>query len=352
MNVLIAAGGTGGHVYPALAVAQALLLRGHVVHWVGNPDSFESRAVAKTAIPLHPVPVRALRGKGLVGVLTAPLTLLRAVASAIRVVRAVQPAVVLGMGGFVSGPAGLAAWLMRVPLVIHEQNARAGLTNRLLARLARRVLLGFDGALGGGVWVGNPVRADVAGLPHPSERFADRNGPLRLLVLGGSQGAMALNRTVPKALATLPDARRPLVRHQAGRTLDVAEAAYAEAGVVAELSPFIDDMADAFAWADLVVARAGASTLAELSACGLGGVLVPYPHAVDDHQTANAQVLVAAGAVTCLAEPAFDATRLAQWLSEMNRTRALALAEAALRVARPDATRDIADALEAAGDRS
>lgn len=349
MKVLIAAGGTGGHVYPALAVAQALNDRGHGVEWVGNADSFEARALANTAIPLHVVRIKALRGKGLVGLLAAPLNILRAVTAAWRLMRSVKPDVVLGMGGFVAGPAGLAAWLARVPLVIHEQNAAAGLTNRLLARVSRQVLLGFGGALSGGTWVGNPVRAAVAALPPPAQRFAARQGALRLLVVGGSQGAKALNERVPQALALLPESQRPWVRHQGGRTLAVAEAVYAAAGVQGELTAFIDDMAAAFAWADVVVARAGASTIAELAACGLGGLLVPFPHAVDDHQTANAQALVRAGAVLCVAESVLTAEGLANWLAAMTRERALQCAEAAQAVARPHATADIVKVLETCG---
>ena len=349
MNVLIAAGGTGGHVYPALAVAQALAQRGHRVEWVGNADSFEARALSRTDIPLHVVRVAALRGKGLAGVLAAPLNIVRAVTAAWRLLRRTRPDVVLGMGGFVAGPAGLAAWLARVPLVIHEQNAAAGLTNRLLARLSRKVLLGFEGALPGGQWVGNPVRHAVRALPSPAQRFAGREGALRVLVVGGSQGARALNETVPAALELIPAAQRPQLRHQGGRTLAVAEAGYRAAGVQAEVTAFIDDMAAAFAWADVVIARAGASTIAELSACGLGGLLVPYPHAVDDHQTANAQALVRVGAVTCIAEPQLSARDLAGWLAAMTRDRALQCAQAACTVARPDATDDIVAVLEACG---
>lgn len=349
MKVLIAAGGTGGHVYPALAVAQALMGRGHGVEWVGNADSFEARALSKTQIPLHIVRVAALRGKGLSGLLSAPLNIVRAVSAAWQLMRRERPDVVLGMGGFVAGPAGLAAWLARVPLVIHEQNAAAGLTNRLLARVSRKVLLGFDGALVDGQWVGNPVRREVVEVAPPAARFAGREGPLKVLVIGGSQGAKALNQKIPEALALIPALQRPVVRHQGGRTLAVAEAAYRAADVQVDLTAFIDDMAAAFTEADVVIARAGASTIAELSACGLGGLLVPFPHAVDDHQTANAQALVRAGAVTCIAESELTAQGVADWLSAMTRERAQQCAIAACSVARPDATRDIVAVLEAVG---
>ncbi len=352
MKILIAAGGTGGHVYPALAVAERLRARAHEVVWLGNPDSFESRAIAPSGLAFREVRIRALRGKGLVGWLLAPLRLLRAVAAAARVMAEERPGVVLGMGGFVAGPAGLAAWLRRVPLVIHEQNARAGLTNRALARLARRRLQGFAGALAQGETVGNPVRAAVAALPIPSERFAGREGPMRILVLGGSQGARALNERLPEALALLSPEHRPVVRHQGGRSLDLAQAAYAKAGVAAELIAFIDDMAAAYAWADAVVCRAGASTCAELAAAGMGGLLVPFPFAVDDHQTANAASLVSVGAATCVQEAELDATTLAAWLSALSRPQALAAAEAARAAARPQATDDIVAVIEQEGGRT
>jgi UDP-N-acetylglucosamine--N-acetylmuramyl-(pentapeptide) pyrophosphoryl-undecaprenol N-acetylglucosamine transferase len=341
--VLIMAGGTGGHVFPALAVARALRLRNEEVVWLGTERGLESRVVPAEGIPLEKIRVRGLRGKGLLSWLLAPLRVLVAVADAIRVVRRCRPKVVLGMGGYTAGPGGLAAWLLRRPLVIHEQNAVAGLTNRLLAGFAREVLQAFPGAFSASVKTrvtGNPVRADIASLPEPARRFSGRTGPLRLLVLGGSQGARALNETVAGAIALLPADTRPEVRHQAGEaTRPVAEAAYRAAGVEARVLPFISDMAEAYGWADLVLARSGALTVAELAAAGVGAVLVPFPAAVDDHQTRNAAFLVDAGAATLLPQSELTAGRLAAELQayldrpelrlqRAERARALALPQA------------------------
>ncbi|WP_440996895.1 undecaprenyldiphospho-muramoylpentapeptide beta-N-acetylglucosaminyltransferase [Arhodomonas sp. SL1] len=299
--VLILAGGTGGHVFPALAVAEELRRRDIPVAWMGTRRGLEARVVPESGIPFHPIAVRGLRGRGPMDAVTAPAMLLRALAQAIRVVTRLRPRLVLGMGGYVAGPGALAAWLLRRPLVIHEQNAVPGMTNRRLARLATRVLTGFDRPFPGAPaarFTGNPVRADVCRLPPPQERFAGREGgAARLLVLGGSLGAKALNEAVPAAVTALAAGRRPLVRHQAGeRTLDLARQAYADAGIDAEVTPFIEDMAGAYGWADLVICRAGALTVAELAAAGVGSILVPYPHAVDDHQAANAGYLTEAGA--------------------------------------------------------
>lgn len=313
--VLIMAGGTGGHVFPALAVARALRLRNEEVIWLGTERGLEARVVPAEGIPVEWIRVQGLRGKGLLSWLLAPLRLLVAVADACRVVRRCRPKVVLGMGGYTAGPGGLAAWLLRRPLVIHEQNAVAGLTNRLLAGFAREVLQAFPGAFSASVKTrvtGNPVRADIASLPPPAQRFAGRSGPLRLLVLGGSQGARALNETVAGAVALLPPGQRPEIRHQAGEaTRPVAEAAYRAAGVEACVHPFISDMAEAYGWADLVLARSGALTVAELAAAGVGALLVPFPAAVDDHQTRNAAFLVDAGAATLLPQAELTSERLA-----------------------------------------
>ena len=352
MKVLIMAGGTGGHVYPGLAVAHELRARGHEVVWLGTPDSFESRTVPAQDIPMELVQVSGLRGKGVLKLLGAPLLILRAVRQALQVLARVQPDVVLGMGGFASGPGGVASWLRRIPLFVHEQNATAGFTNRQLAKLARQALQGFEGALAGGITVGNPVRAEVAGLPAPAARYAGRSGALNLLVVGGSQGAKALNEKVPAALALLPAGERPKVRHQGGRTVAVAEAAYARHGVQAEVTPFIQDMASAYAWADLVVCRAGASTVAELASAGVASVLVPFPFAVDDHQTANAGVLVRAGGATLVQERDLSAERLAGLLRGATRAGCLAQAEKARAAAYPRATDDIVERLLAAGARA
>ena len=342
---MIMAGGTGGHVYPALAVAHELQRRGHAIVWMGAPDSFESRTVPKHGFPIELVRVSGLRGKGLVKLLLAPLLIARAMLDAWAALRKREPAVVLGMGGFAAGPGGLVARLWGVPLVIHEQNAAAGLTNRWLARIAQRVLEAFPQTFAGARTVGNPVRAEIQAVAEPGARLAGRAGRAHVLVIGGSQGARALNERVPEALALLAPAERPEVRHQAGRTLEVAQAAYARAGVTASVEAFIDDMAAAYAWADLVVCRAGASTVAELAAAGVGAVLVPFPAAVDDHQTRNGEYLVRAGAAVLIPEARLSAAKLAETLRGLlaDRARLLAMAQAARGAAWSQAERVIAD---------
>jgi len=347
--VLIMAGGTGGHIFPGLAVAEVLRKRGIEVLWLGAAGGLESRLVPARGIEMHAVKVGGLRGKGWRTRLAAPFMLARAVLTALRVLRRARPRSVLSMGGYVAGPGGLAAWLLRRPLLVHEQNRVPGVTNRVLARLARRVLVGFADAFPASThaeWVGNPVRADIAALPAPAVRMAGRSGPARLLVLGGSQGARALNRALPAALARLPAERRPEVLHQCGaRELEAARQAYADAGVEARVEPFIEDMAAAYGWADLAVCRAGALTLAELAAAGLGAVLVPYPYAVDDHQTRNAQALCEAGAAEMIQERDLRDENLAERLQLLcaDRPGLLVMAEAARTLARADAAERIAD---------
>jgi UDP-N-acetylglucosamine--N-acetylmuramyl-(pentapeptide) pyrophosphoryl-undecaprenol N-acetylglucosamine transferase len=342
------AGGTGGHVYPALAVAEQLRSLGVRLAWLGSEAGLEARVVPERGIPLHRVSVTGLRGKGWSTWLLAPWRLLRALTQAWAVLRAVRPDVVLGMGGFVSGPGGLATWLTRRPLVVHEQNAVPGLTNRLLARVARVVLEAFSGSFPAGVaarHTGNPVRAGLLGIPAPDERLAGREGPVRLLVLGGSQGARALNETVPLALAGLADPAAVSVWHQAGPAqLDGARAAYARAGASARVEGYIEDMAQAYGWADLVLCRAGAMTLAEICAVGLGAVLVPFPYAVDDHQTHNARSLAKAGAAVLVPQSDLQPAPLAALLAELagSRARLLAMARAARALAVPDAAERVA----------
>jgi UDP-N-acetylglucosamine--N-acetylmuramyl-(pentapeptide) pyrophosphoryl-undecaprenol N-acetylglucosamine transferase len=351
MKIMIAAGGTGGHVFPGLAVAQVLRERGHEVVWMGTPDSFESRTVPKHGIAIELVRVQGLRGKGLMRWLGAPLRLLRGLRDALAVLRRQRPDVLLGMGGFAAGPGGLAAWLSRRPLVIHEQNSIAGLTNRLLARIARRVLEAFPHTFARAETVGNPVRPGFSELADPALRIGPRGLPGQLLVIGGSLGAKALNQIVPAALARIPAGQRPRVRHQGGRTVDAAQAAYAKHGIAAEVSAFIDDMPAAYAWADLVICRAGASTVAELAAAGCAALLVPYPHAVDDHQTHNGQYLVDAGAALMVPEDLLTPELLAQMLSGLlaRREQLVTMAQAARKAAWPNAVNVIADAcLEAA----
>lgn len=345
--VLIMAGGTGGHIFPGLAVAECLRAQGVPVVWLGAVGGMETKVVPAQRIELHTVAVGGLRGKGIKTRLLAPLMLLRALFASLAVLRQVKPRSVLSMGGYVAGPGGLAAWLLRRPLLVHEQNRVAGFTNRKLAGLAKRVLAGFADVLPQAEWVGNPVRDAIAALPLPAQRMADRSGRPRLLVLGGSLGARALNLTVPQALAQLTPAQRPEVVHQCGtRGLDEARAAYAKAGVEAQVVAFIDDMAGSYEWADLAVCRAGALTLAELTAAGLGAVLVPFPHAVDDHQTRNAEALVAIGAAVVMQESELDIQILAQRLESLlgDRGRLLAMAEAARTLAKPDAAQVIARA--------
>ena len=350
--VLIMAGGTGGHIFPGLAVADCLRAQGVPVVWLGAAGGMETRVVPAQRIELYEVAVGGLRGKGTKTRLLAPWMLLRALFASLRVIRRLKPRSVLSMGGYVAGPGGVAAWLLRRPLLVHEQNRVAGFTNRKLAGLAQRVLAGFADTLPGAEWVGNPVRDAITVLPAPAQRMAGRQGRPRLLVLGGSLGARALNLSLPQALAQLTPAQRPDVLHQSGtRGLDEAREAYAKADVEADVVAFIDDMAVSYGWADLAVCRAGALTLAELTAAGLGAVLVPFPHAVDDHQTRNAEALVAVGAAVLMQESDLDVQILGQRLESLlgDRSALLSMAEAARTLAKPDAAAVIARAcLEAA----
>lgn len=345
--VLIMAGGTGGHIFPGLAVAQSLRERGVPVQWLGATGAMETRLVPSAGIELHTLRISGLRGKSLATLLLAPFKLIAAVFAALRLLGRVRPRAVISFGGFAAGPGGVAAVLRRIPLIVHEQNRVAGFTNRRLAGWARRVLSGFPDALPGAEWVGNPVRVEIAALAAPRERLADRGDTPRLLILGGSLGAAALNTAVPAALALLPAALRPEVRHQCGRDREQdTRTRYAQAGVAAEVQPFIADMADAYGWADLVICRAGALTLAELAAAGVASILVPFPHAVDDHQTRNAQFLVEQDAAELLPQSRLDATTLAARLEALlgDRQRRLAMAECARACARADAAGRVADA--------
>lgn len=353
--VMILAGGTGGHVFPALAVAEELRGRGVSVVWIGTARGLEARVVPAAGIELICLKVTGLRGRSVGGWLRAPWVLMAAVAQAIGAMRRYRPRAVLGMGGYAAGPGAVAAWLLRRPLLIHEQNAIPGFTNRILARFAGRVMTGFTGAFDhrrNAVFTGNPVRRTLATLAPPESRMGDRRGRLRLLVIGGSLGALVLNQRVPEAVALLPESQRPEIRHQAGeRTIEAAHAAYEEQGVAADIVPFIDDMAEALAWADLVICRAGALTVAELAAAGVAAVLVPYPHAVDDHQTANARYLADADAAVLIRQPALTPQRLSDEIGAFasDRGRLLAMAQRARALGRPDATRTVAEfCLEAA----
>jgi UDP-N-acetylglucosamine--N-acetylmuramyl-(pentapeptide) pyrophosphoryl-undecaprenol N-acetylglucosamine transferase len=349
------AGGTGGHVFPALATARVLQRRGYDIVWLGTQRGIESRLVPAAGIPVEWLSVSGLRGKGLATLLVAPLRLAVALFQALHAVGRHRTCVVLGAGGFASGPGGVAAWLLRRPLVVHERNAVAGLTNRLLARLADRVLEGFPGSFGRGVraeHVGNPVRPEIAAVAPPERRYAGREGRARLLVFGGSQGAARLNAVVPAALAELPASLRPEVIHQTGRNgHDETVAAYRTRGIEADVRPFIDDMAGAYGWADLAVCRSGALTVAELAAAGVPAVLVPFPAAVDDHQTRNAGHAVRGGAAVLLPESELTPVSLAATLRallEAGRPRLAQMAAAARGAAITDADQRLADACVAA----
>lgn len=354
--ILIMAGGTGGHVFPALALAERLRSQAAEVVWLGTRRGLEARVVPAAGIQIEWVSVGALRGRGLLSWSLAPFRLIYAVQQCLRIVLRRRPAAVVGLGGFVAGPGGLAAWLMRRPLVIHEQNAVAGLTNRVLARLASKVLEAFPGSFPAAVdavCIGNPVRHEIAAIPTPDERLAERQGPARLLVFGGSQGASRLNTVVPQALSLLPQGERPQVWHQSGgRRKEEAETAYRDAGVDVRLSPFIDDMASAYQWADLVICRAGALTIFELAAAGLASILVPFPFAVDDHQSLNAGYLVEARAAVMIPETELSPARLADELKSLlsDRVRLIDMARRARSLATPDSATELTDAcLAAAG---
>ncbi|HEY0824297.1 MAG TPA: undecaprenyldiphospho-muramoylpentapeptide beta-N-acetylglucosaminyltransferase, partial [Ramlibacter sp.] len=295
-TALVMAGGTGGHIFPGLAVAEALRARGWDVHWLGAPNSMEAQLVPPRGFPLETVNFGGVRGKGLKAYAFLPLRILHSFWQSLRIVRRVRPQVVVGLGGYITFPGGMMSVLLGKPLVLHEQNSVAGMANRVLAGIADRVYSAFPNVLKKGEWVGNPLREAFLRQPPPEQRFAGRGGPLKLLVVGGSLGARALNEIVPKALALVPPDQRPHVLHQSGaRQIDELRANYAAAGVAAELTPFIDDTATAFAEADLVICRAGASTVTEIAAVGAPALFVPFPFAVDDHQTTNARFLVDAG---------------------------------------------------------
>jgi len=352
-TLLVMAGGTGGHVMPALAVAERLRAEGWRVVWLGTHAGMEARLVVEKGFDMAWVKVAGVRGKSLLTQLLLPMNLLIAFWQAARAIFRERPDVALGMGGYVAFPGGMMASLLGKPLVIHEQNAIPGLTNRVLARLADRVLTGFTlpAALtlhpARQTWVGNPVRPEIAALPAPDERLAGREGPLRLLVIGGSLGAAALNERIPKGLALLPPEKRPQVRHQSGaKHLESLRAHYAAAGVEADCLAFVDDMAQAYAWADMVICRAGALTVAEVAASGSAALFVPFPFAVDDHQTANARFLADAEAGWLQPQSSFTPEFFAGWLSGMTREILLAHAQKARALAKPEATASVANIIK------
>jgi UDP-N-acetylglucosamine--N-acetylmuramyl-(pentapeptide) pyrophosphoryl-undecaprenol N-acetylglucosamine transferase len=343
-TILVMAGGTGGHIYPALAVADFLRDRGWHVVWLGARTGMEATLVPHHGYAVEWIRFAGLRGKGIVRLALLPLNLLIAFWQSARAIFRVRPDVVLGMGGYIAFPGGMMAALLDRPLVLHEQNSIAGLANKVLAQIADRILVAFPGALGNAEWTGNPVRREIGELPAPEQRFRDRSGNFKVLIVGGSLGAQILNETVPKALALIPETRRPDVTHQAGeKHIAALVENYREAGVRATLLAFIHDMAGAYADADLVICRAGALTVAELAAAGVASVLVPFPHAVDDHQTHNARFLSDKSAAVLLPQNELTPRKLADLLLGFTRERLLEMARLARSLGKPDATRAVAE---------
>src|SRR3989475_989320 len=343
--IMIMAGGTGGHVFPGLAVADRLREAGWRVVWLGTKTGMEATLVPKHGYHMEWVNFSGLRGRGAVALFLLPLRLLVAFWQSARAIFAHRPDVVLGMGGYISFPGGMMAALFGRPLVVHEQNSIPGLANKVLAGVADRVLCAFPGALKRATLTGNPVRLEVAAITAPENRYAERSGPLHVLVVGGSLGAKALNDVVPRALALITGQPRPLVTHQSGEQhVDALRQAYSAAGVSAQTPAFIEDMAAAYAEADLVVGPAGRAQGAEIAAAGVASVLVPYPHAVDDHQTANARFLADAGAAILVPESELSAERLAGLLARVDRVWLGDMARRARSLARPDATSAVATA--------
>ena len=351
--ILIMAGGTGGHVFPALAVADELRARGVPVIWLGTRAGIEARLVPEAGYPIEWLSITGWRGKGAFNTLLAPARLIVACYQALLVLLKRKPCAVLGMGGFASGPGGLMSWLLRKPLLIHEQNAVAGLTNRLLSMVANEVMEAFPGALGKKAqYVGNPVRKDIIDLPSPEQRLASHDGALHVLVIGGSLGAVRLNELVPEAVSKIEPASRPEVWHQTGlKNHDSAQGLYKKFNVDARVEAFVDDMAAAYAWADVVICRAGAMTVFELAAAGVASILVPYPHAVDDHQTVNAEYLEQVDAAVIRQQKDIDAEWLKSTMTELTqqRDRLLRMAKSARSQAKPDAANEVAERCMLAG---
>ncbi|MGA7178813.1 MAG: undecaprenyldiphospho-muramoylpentapeptide beta-N-acetylglucosaminyltransferase [Thiobacillaceae bacterium] len=358
-TLMVMAGGTGGHVYPALAVAHEMRLRGWEVFWLGTRNGLEARVAPEAGFDMVWLSMSGLRGNGVIRLFLIPLLLLRAFFQSLKAILSRRPDVVLGMGGYTAFPGGMMASLMGRPLVIHEQNSIAGLTNRVLACLADRVLTAFPLAFRGDKdkpipcrkvetrWVGNPVRAEIAHLVDEEDRYAGREGPLRLLVVGGSLGASALNALLPEALARVPTEQRPEVVHQSGRQhQEILKQNYEKAGVLADTRDYIQDMATLYEWCDLAVCRAGAMTIAELACAGVPAVLVPFPYAVDDHQTTNAMFLSDAGAAWLMQQKELTAEKLADLLKGLNREILMKMSGQARRLAKPDSTRAVADVCE------
>ena len=346
-TALVMAGGTGGHIFPGLAVAEALRERTWRVHWLGGPASMESQVVPPRGFAFEAIDFSGVRGKGLATLALLPLRLLRAFWQSVAVVRRVKPDVVIGLGGYITFPAGMMSVMLGKPLVLHEQNSVAGMANRILAGVADRVFTAFPNVLGKAAWIGNPLRTAFLQQPGPAERLGGRQGPLRLLVVGGSLGARALNEIIPKALALIPAGERPAVIHQSGaKQIDELRANYAAAGVQAELTPFIEDTARAFAEADLIVCRAGASTVTEIAAVGAAAVFVPFPFAVDDHQTTNARFLVDAGGGWLVQQRDLSPEWLAGLIRTTQRPELIQRAVAARSMSKTSATAEMVKACE------
>jgi UDP-N-acetylglucosamine--N-acetylmuramyl-(pentapeptide) pyrophosphoryl-undecaprenol N-acetylglucosamine transferase len=350
-SILIMAGGTGGHIFPALAVADILRAQGWQVTWMGAPGSMEAELVPKHGYPMAWVRFSGVRGKGMLRKLALPFNLLVALWQSAVVIFRHRPDVVLGMGGYITLPGGMMAAMLRRPLVIHEQNSIAGLSNKVLARFAQKVLSGFPDVLPQASWCGNPVRSSIAAVPEPQQRYAARSGRLNVLVVGGSLGAKAINEAVPQALTLLTEGERPNVLHQTGKQHFAAvQQLYQQAGGQAEIRPFLDDMASEYARADVVICRAGALTVAELAAAGVASILIPFPFAVDDHQTHNARFLSERGAAVLLPQTELNAEKLAQMLRDLNREKLLAMAQQARSLAKADAALSVARMCETLAD--
>ena len=350
-RVMIMAGGTGGHVFPALAVAEILMANNVDVSWLGTRKGIESELIPQRGIDLNYLNIEGLRGRGLLALIRAPFKLLSSVLQACSVISQFNPSVVLGMGGFASGPGAVAAKLKGIPLVIHEQNSVAGTTNKLSAKLATKIMQGFPNTFKQAEWCGNPIRSEIAALHHDSGRLVNRTGPLHVLILGGSRGALAINKMIPQALAAIDSQHRPEILHQVGdKHLELTKSLYLEQGHDIDSSaisivPFIDKMDEAYAWADFVICRAGALTVAELTAVGLGAFLIPFPYAIDDHQTVNGQWLVDSGAAEMLSESNSTAEKLADYIKQIanKRDQCVAMSQCAKKIAKLGAAERVAE---------
>lgn len=343
-SILVMAGGTGGHIFPGLAVAEYLRICGWSVSWLGNQAGMEYRLVKSCDFPFEAVDFGGLRGKGLKTKIMLPINLMRACIQSWKIMRRVKPNVVLGMGGYITFPGGLVTKLLKRPLVLHEANSVAGSANIALSKIAMRTLTGFPNTMPNAEWVGNPIREEFDHMLAPAERYDQRQGPLSILVVGGSLGAAALNENIPAALALIPLGSRPKVVHQAGdKHLADLERRYADLGVAADIRPFIEDMPAAYSQADLVICRSGAMTVSEIAACGVASCLIPFPFAIDDHQTANAQLLSSADAAVLLPQPLLNPQDLAMMIQNLSRKELKEMALRAHALAKPNATQRVAE---------